>query len=282
MRTVDLHTHTTCSDGTYSPRELVEYAKKKGLSAIAITDHDVVDGVEEAKQCGERLGIEVIPGIEVSTAFEGKEIHIVGLFIDIYNEDMNKSLDDMRNKRVERNKTVTQRLQDLGLDISYQDILKTADGNIVTRAHIAKALRNKGYVSSTKEAFERYLGDGKLAYVKREVFSWQDTLSMINNAGGVAVLAHPLIYKMTRRNLENTVAELAENGLKAIEGYYSTFSPSDTKYIKMLADKNKLKISGGSDFHGDNKPGLDFAVGYGGLSVPYSVLEGLKGVIKNG
>lgn len=276
MKIVDLHTHTTCSDGTFTPKQLVEYAVKKGLSALAITDHDVLDGVEEAVYYGSRLGIEIIPGIEVSTDYEGSEIHIVGLFVDMYNPELNRLLNEMRQKRVERNKEVAKRLQSLGLDVTYQDILNTADGAIITRAHIAKALRQKGYISNTQEAFDRYIGFGKPAYVKREVFVWQQTIEMINNAKGIAVMAHPLLYKFSKRRLEEAVSAMADFGLKGIEAYYSTHSPSDVKYIKMLADKNKLKVSGGSDFHGANKPKLDLATGYGDLTVPYEVLEGLK------
>lgn len=282
MKIVDLHTHSVCSDGTFTPRELVEYADKKGLSAIALTDHDVTDGIEEAECYGHKLGIEVIPGIEVSTEYEGTEIHIVGLFIDRYDSNMNNLLEDMRIKRAKRNKEVAQRLQALGLSITYDDILKTAGGSIITRAHIAKALMQKGYVSNTAEAFERYIGTGKPAYIKREVFSWQQTIDMINSAKGIAVMAHPLLYKFSKKRLETVVSDMAKYGLKAIEAYYSTHSPSDTKYIKTIANKNKLKVSGGSDFHGANKPKLDLAVGYGDLVVPYEVLEGLKGVRTNG
>lgn len=278
MKIVDLHTHTTCSDGTFTPREIVEYAAKKNLSAIAITDHDEVSGVEEAIKYGDKYGVEIISGIEVSTQYEGSELHIVGLFIDIYDTNMNKLLIDMRQKRIDRNRLVAVKLQELGLDITYSDIVQAANGGIVTRAHIAKALRQKGYISSNQEAFDKYIGDGKPAYIKREVFDWQETIDMINNAGGVAVLAHPLLYKFSKKRLEMIVSDMANHGLKGIEAYYSTHSPSDVKYIKMIADKNKLKVSGGSDFHGANKPKLDLASGYGNLEIPYEVLQGLKGV----
>lgn len=278
MKIIDLHTHTTFSDGTFTPKELVQYAKEKGLSAIAVTDHDVFDGVEQAQYYGEKLGIEVISGIEISTQYEGVEMHIVGLFVDIYDKHFNSVLDSMRQKRVERNNVVISKLQALGLDITMDEVKATADGSIVTRAHFAKTLKQKGYVSNIGEAFEKYIGDGKSAYVKREVFDWQQTINMINNAGGVAVLAHPLIYKISNKRLENAIADMANSGLKGIEAYYSTHSPSDVKYVKMLAYKNGLKLSGGSDFHGANKPRLDLGTGYGDLAVPYELLEALKGV----
>lgn len=282
MKTVDLHTHTVCSDGTFTPRELVEYACEKGLSAIAITDHDATEGIDEAAYYGNKLGIEVVPGIEVSAEYEGAEIHIVGLFIDSCDANMNRLLADMRLKRTERNKKIAKKLQDIGLNISYEDILKTAQGSVVTRAHIAKALIQRGYASSVKEAFERYIGAGRAAYIKREVSSWKQTIDMIRGAKGISVMAHPLLYKFSKERLESTAANMAQYGLKGIEAYYSTHSLSDTKYIKSIADKYKLRISGGSDFHGDNKPKLDLAVGYGDLAVPYEVLEGLKGSDING
>lgn len=279
MKTVDLHTHTSCSDGTFTPEELVEYAADKNLSAVAITDHDILSGIEEAQAAGDRLGIEVISGVEVSTEYEGSDIHIVGLFIDIFNRELNLKLDAMREKRTKRNMLVVEKLQDIGLKITFDDVKNAAQGGIITRAHFAKALRNKGYISSNQEAFDRYIGRGKPAYVKREVLDWRETISVINNAGGIAVMAHPLLYKFSKARLENIVSDMAMHGLKGIEAYYSTHSPSDVKYIKMIADKNKLKISGGSDFHGANKPKLDLATGYGSLAVPYNVLEGLRGVV---
>lgn len=279
MKTVDLHTHTTCSDGTFTPKELVEYAAKKGLSAIAITDHDVFSGVEEGIARSRGLGIEVIPGIEVSAEYEGSEVHIVGLFIDIYNKAINNKLENMRKKRIDRNRLMAEKLRELGIDISYDDIKNAADGEIVTRAHIAKALRQKGYVASNQEAFDKYIGTGKAAYVKRDVLDWQETINMINNAGGAAILAHPLLYKFSQNRLENIAADMSAHGLKGIEAYYPTHSLSDVKYIKLIAEKNNIKISGGSDFHGKNKPRLDLGAGYGDLAVPYEVLEGIKGVI---
>ncbi|MGN1318820.1 MAG: PHP domain-containing protein [Lachnospirales bacterium] len=282
MKKIDLHTHTTSSDGTLTPSELVKYAYEKNLSAVAITDHDTLNGIEEAKIIGDKIGVEVISGIEVSTEYEGVEVHIVGLFVDRFNEELKFKLNNMRYKRSERNKLMALKLADLGLDITYYDIVNQAKGGTITRAHFAKVLKEKGYVSSNQEAFDRFLGQGKPAYVKRECFNLKDTINMINNAGGVAILAHPLLYKFSKARLENAVSEMAGLGLKGIEAYYSTHSLSDTKYIKLIADKNRLKLSGGSDFHGANKPKLDLGVGYGNLEVPYDVLEALKGVINNG
>lgn len=280
MNTVDLHTHSTYSDGTYTPKELVAYAKEKGLSALALTDHDTLEGVSEALYYGEKYGVEVISGIEVSTAYEGTELHIVGLFVNNDNSELSNALKSLRKARENRNIEMVNKLNQIGVNISYNEVLKSAKGGIVTRAHIARQIINKGYALSNNEVFDRYIGKGKAAYVERKVMSWQDTLALITKAGGLPVLAHPLLYKLSYKRLEMIVSDLTDYGLKAIEVYYSTHSPSEVKYVKELALKNGLKLSGGSDFHGANKPKLDLATGYGNLQVPYDVLEGLKKMLK--
>ncbi len=274
MKTVDLHTHTTCSDGTYTPEELVYYGKKRGLSAIAITDHDTVDGTEEGEYYGRKAGIEVIKGIEVSTEYNDTDIHIVGLFVNDKDSAFLNILSDLREKRRSRNVLMAEKLRALGKDISYEDIVKAADGGVVTRAHAAKALMAKGYTGSIKEGFDKYIGKNKPAYVKREVPNWKTTLGILKENGALAILAHPLLYNMDRYSLDSMVYELSQNGLTGIEAYYSTHSAADTEYIKSIAEKNKLLPSGGSDFHGRNKPHID--LGDENLIVPYEVLERLK------
>lgn len=281
MNTVDLHTHSTYSDGTFIPKELIAYAKEKGLSAIALTDHDTVAGVSEAIGYGAEYGIEVIPGIEVSTEYEDTEIHIVGLFVDVNNKELLSALDNFRLGRQNRNKEMVDKLNAIGVNINYNDVLANAGGGVITRAHIAQEIIKKGYALSNNEVFDRYIGKNKPAYVKRKVMTWQDTISLIVKSGGLAVLAHPLLYKLSDKRLEMIVSQLSANGLGAIEAYYSTHSPRDVKYIKELALKNRLKLSGGSDFHGTNKPKLDLATGYGNLQVPYDIIEELKKGVKN-
>lgn len=281
MNTVDLHTHSTYSDGIFIPKELIAYAKEKGLSAIALTDHDTVAGVSEAIGYGAEYGIEVIPGIEVSTEYEDTEIHIVGLFIDVNNKELLSALDNFRLGRQNRNKEMVDKLNAIGVNINYNDVLANAGGGVITRAHIAQEIIKKGYALSNNEVFDRYIGKNKPAYVKRKVMPWQDTISLIVKSGGIAVLAHPLLYKLSDKRLEMIVSQLSAKGLGAIEAYYSTHSPRDVKYIKELALKNRLKLSGGSDFHGTNKPKLDLATGYGNLQVPYDIIEELKKGVKN-
>lgn len=284
MNTVDLHTHSVYSDGTFTPKEIMKYGKEKGLTAIALTDHDTLEGIYEAEMWGSKYGVEVIPGIEVSTEYEGTEIHIVGLFVNSENEEFNSALTELRKSRENRNRQMVEKLNEIGVSIKYEDVEKRAEGGIITRAHIAREIINKGYAGSNNEVFVRYIGKDKPAYVKRQVLPWTETLRLINESEGIAVLAHPLLYKLSQNRLEMIIRELVKGGLAGIEAYYSTHSPSDINYVKRIAQKYKLRLSGGSDFHGANKPKLDLGTGYGNLSVPYDVLEGLKkerDIIKN-
>lgn len=276
MNYVDLHTHSTCSDGTFTPKELIGYGKAKGLKAIALTDHDTLAGIQEAMYYGEKYEIEVVPGIEISTEYENNELHIVGLFVSDGNSEFVSVLENLRKSRENRNIEMVEKLNEIGVNIKYSDVLKHTEGAIATRAHIAREIIAKGYATSNNEVFDKYIGKDKPAYVKRKVLPWQDTLYLISNCGGLPILAHPLLYKISVRRLEMIVSDLASHGLVGIEAYYSTHSPSEVKYVKSLAQKNELELSGGSDFHGSNKPNLDLGTGYGNLEVPYEVLDNLR------
>ncbi len=280
MNTVDLHTHSIYSDGTYTPEEIVRLAAEKGLAAVALTDHDTLEGVEEALHYGRVYNVQVIPGIEVSTEFEGTEIHIVGLFAGNDNKEFNDALEKLRESRINRNAEMVKRLNEIGVPVEYENVLKYAKGNVVSRAHIAKEIANIGYANSINDAFNKFVGKDKPAYVKRKVMSRRDTLRLIAESGGIAVLAHPLLYKLESSDLEKMVGELARCGLRGIEAYYSTHSEKDTEYIKSVAERFDLKLSGGSDFHGENKPNIELGTGLGSLRVPYKVLEDLESEVK--
>jgi len=276
MSCVDLHTHTTFSDGTFTPEKLIEYASEKNLKAVAVTDHDNFDGVTKAFIQGKKSNVEVISGIEMSTDYAEKEIHILGLFIDINNKAFNLELSGLKEKRKKRNLLAIEKLRGLNINITYDELESVSSNKIITRAHFAKILMRKGYIDSVKECFDKYMGEGKPAYVKREVISPEKTIKLINNSGGMAILAHPFLYNMTNDEIDKMVLYLKKIGLKGIECIYPTHTENDTHYLISIAEKYNLKISGGSDFHGDNKPNLDLGTGYGELYVPYSVLENLK------
>ncbi|MDE6014940.1 MAG: Cof-type HAD-IIB family hydrolase [Acetatifactor sp.] len=292
---VDLHVHSTCSDGTLSPTQLVDYAMEKHLLAFALTDHDTVQGLPEAlahaaqlreqyRQNGDTSGActvpEIIPGVELSTEYHGRDIHVVGLFIDPQNQKFQTYLTQFIESRDLRNQKMCARLRDAGIDISCEALVAEFPNSVITRAHYAKYLLNHGYIKSMKEAFERYVGDHCPCYVPREKVTPAQAVEMILEADGVPVLAHPLLYGMGADALDALVAELKAVGLMGIEALYSTYSPADERQVRALAAKYHLLISGGSDFHGANKPGLDLAVGYGGLCVPASVLEDIRSASK--
>ncbi|MBD5465289.1 MAG: PHP domain-containing protein [Lachnospiraceae bacterium] len=276
MKIVDLHVHSTKSDGSYTPSELVEYAMKKGLSAFALTDHDTTEGLEEAFLAAEGKDIEVIPGIEFSTEYQGKDIHILGLYIDYKGEEFRKYLKDFQQSREIRNEKMCKKLVEHGVDISYEGLKERFPGAVLTRAHYARFLWEEGYVSGMKEAFDRYIGDHAPCFLPREKVTPVQAVKLILKAGGVPVLAHPLLYGMSDKRLEELVAELKEAGLKGIEAIYSTYNSGEERQMKKLAKKYGLLISGGSDFHGAAKPGLDLATGYGKLVIPYEILERIK------
>lgn len=287
MRPVDLHVHSNRSDGTFSPTELVDYAMEKGLAAFALTDHDTVDGLDEALSYAEQLRgtlppekvqsvPEVIPGIEFSTEYQGRDVHIVGLYIDYHNACFQKYLQDFVDSRISRNRKMCALLQEAGIHISYELLLAEFPNAVITRAHYAKFLLNHNYTKSMKEAFDRYIGDHCPYYVPREKVTPGQAVGLILQAGGIPILAHPILYHLSDERLETLVARLKDAGLMGIEAIYSTYNTAEERQIRRLASAYGLAVSGGSDFHGENKPGLDLAVGYGKLFVPYSILETLK------
>lgn len=280
---IDLHVHSTRSDGTYTPSELVDYAMKKGLKAFALTDHDTTDGLKEAMERAESLRgdaslsvPEIIPGIELSTDERGQEVHVVGLFIDAENPSFCSYLREFVESREERNVKMCKKFQDLGIDVSYEALLERFPDCILTRAHYATYLREHGYVKSNQEAFDRYLADRRPCYVPREKVSPGKAVELILTAGGLPILAHPILYHMSDARLDALTADLKSKGLVGIEAIYSTYAPAEERQIRRLAEKYDLLISGGSDFHGSNKPGLDLATGYGKLYVPDEVLDNMK------
>lgn len=276
MKAIDLHVHSTKSDGSYTPAELVNYALEKGLAAFALTDHDTTDGLDEALAAANGKNIEVIPGIEFSSEYEGRDIHIVGLYIDYHSDFFKRRLVHFVNGRILRNQEMCRRLADHGIPVSYEALTAEFPDCVITRAHYARYLLNHGYVKSLSEAFERYIGDHAPCFVPRKKITPMRAVEIIRKAGGFPILAHPMLYHMGTAQLEKLVASLKEIGLMGIEAIYSTHTPSDERKIRALAQKYDLCISGGSDFHGTAKPGLDLGSGYGKLFVPYDVLTTIK------
>lgn len=279
---VDLHVHSYASDGTLSPTELVIHAKENGLSAIALTDHDTINGLDEAIDAGKLYQVEVIPGIELAAEFTTDNLHILGYCIKYKNNDFIKKLEPIQNSRDIRNQKMILKLNDLGFSVTMDEIYNISDDsnnskNIITRAHFAKALYNKGYVSSIQETFELYLSPGKPGYVERIIPTPKECIDLIHSVGGIAVLAHPTLYGLNMgKSLEKLIAELTSCGLDGIEAIYPLHNIDEEIYFKNLANKYNLLITGGSDFHGTNKPGLKIGTGYSNLKIPYPILEKIK------
>ncbi len=276
MGQIDLHVHSIRSDGTMTPKELVDYAVSKGLKAMALTDHDTVDGIDEIMEYAKDKPVEIIPGIEYSTQYNERDVHIVGLFIDHKAPVFLAYLARLRQSRIDRNHKLCANLRSAGIDITYEVLLASFPDAVITRAHYAKFLLDKGYVKSRDEAFERYLGDHTPYFVHREKVTPEEVIDVTRRAGGIPVLAHPTLYGLGSEQLDLLIGRLKAAGLMGIETYYSTYSPSEEKKIKALADKYGLLPSGGSDFHGENKPGLDLATGYGRLYIHEEVLAQMR------
>ncbi len=285
---IDLHVHSTASDGTMSPTELVDYAIKKGLTAMALTDHDTVSGLDEIINYANSLrsqGVEnvpnIIPGIEFSTDVNGNDVHIVGLYIDYKSKEFTDYLDNFIASRELRNEKICKLLKDDGYDFSYEELKSRFDGSTITRAHFARLFYEKGYVKNYQEAFDKFIGDRCKYYIPREKVDPEMAIDLILKADGIPVLAHPILYHLSDKRLDELVKRLKDAGLIGIEAIYSTYAPSEERQIRRLAEKYRLLLSGGSDFHGTNKKSIDLGTGMGKLYVPDDILNKLQQVRKN-
>ncbi|MEG1148456.1 MAG: PHP domain-containing protein [Niameybacter sp.] len=273
MKRIDLHVHSNKSDGTLSPSELAIKAHEVGLSAIALTDHDTVVGVHECQQVGAPLGLEVIPGIELSTDYHGKEIHILGLNLDLNNPILHETLKTFIKAREKRNQEMLEKLQALGFDLTEDDLGPHDQLAVIARPHFARAMMNKGYAQTMDEVFEKYITPGKPAYVQKAAPTFQTCIDLIHEVGGKAILAHPYIYKFVNHNPLPLLDELRYNGLDGVEVIYPKHYDPEVHRLTQYCTSHNLIITGGSDFHGDNKPQIQLGSGYGSTQVPYTLLE---------
>lgn len=276
----DLHTHSTASDGTFSPSEVAELAKDAGLASVALTDHDTTDGLDEFMEAGKRLGIETIPGIELAAGYKNTELHIVGLFIDYNSSTLKESMEFIVNERNERNKKMIKALSRIGIEISLRELEENAGGNIITRAHYANVMVNRGYVKNKEEAFDRYISSGRPGYVKRETLTPKTCIEVIRKSGGIPVLAHATLYGYGYLEIHNLVGKLKGYGLMAMETIYSTYTPRQSEELRKICEYYKLMKSGGSDFHGLNKPDIKIGTGRGALKIPQSFADEMKDILK--
>jgi len=274
---IDLHIHTTASDGTLSPAALVALAKEKKLEAIAVTDHDTVDGVAEALAAGAAAGLEVVPGIEISAEHTGGTLHILGYYIDCADSRFLANIAVLQKARADRNPTIIKKLQQLGMRIELDDVIAEAGNGQVGRPHFAQALLKKGYVKTTREAFDRYLAKGAAAYCDKFRFPPDEAIAHIKSAGGIPVLGHPSSLNCPSiAELEALLATMVDWGIMGIEVYYSDHNGEQTNLYTELARKHNLLTTGGSDFHGQAIKGVCLGSGRGNLNIPYACLAAMK------
>ncbi len=277
---IDLHMHSTCSDGALEPEELVRWAASLGLKAIALTDHDTTKGVDRAQKEGERQGVEVIPATEISVSYSGGTFHLLGYYINHHDRNFNQVMESTVQNRFERNRKIVAALGRHGMEISEQELLDEAGEAVVGRPHMAHIMIRKGYVQSFREAFDRWLGEGKPCHFEKDDFSPKSAIELVLSAGGVPVLAHPFwLQKPDDAEFEAYILELKDYGLKGLEVVYSDHPSELQLKYRALAKKLGLLVTGGSDFHGGGVVKPEVTLGHGpggGFHVPGELLGPLK------
>lgn len=277
---IDLHIHSTASDGSLSASEILTAARQIGLAAISITDHDTLAGARDALKIGVPGALKFLPGVEISAGppdhlqISGS-MHLLGYNIELDNRELNLELAKLQRARANRNPEIVRLLNEIGLPMSYESLLASCNGQL-SRPHIASHMIEKGYVASIDEAFDKYLSRGKPAYVDKYRVDWRRAIEVVQNAGGVCVLAHPSLLELPDvGSLEELIGILKKAGLGGIEVFYPEHSPEQTEFYQSLALRYDLIMTGGSDFHGAINPHIQMGIGSGNLSVPYSLYENL-------
>jgi hypothetical protein len=276
MPGIDLHTHSTASDGTLTPSELVRRAKEKDLEALALTDHDTIAGNRQALEAGEEYGVEVIAGCELSVEHRPGFMHVLGLFLPERPEKLLAGMRYLNERRLSRNTRIVDKLQNLGLEVTYDEVLEIAGDGTVGRPHLARALMKRGYVDSVDEAFDVYLGEGGKAYLPKEKFTPEKAVELLASEGATVVLAHPYSLNAAGDELERILIELMDHGLEGLECLYPLHSRRQTDEYIAVADKLGLLVTGGSDFHGENKPEVLLGKTGDDQDVPYALLQMIK------
>ena len=279
---LDLHTHTTASDGSLSPAELVQTAHDIGLTALAVTDHDTLAGLAEAAGAARELGLDFLPGVELSVEDSDGRFHLLGYGFDPESTELGDKLLDLRRSRAARNAQMAEKMTALGLPVTMDDVKAAAhksgdEADVIARPHFAAALIAKGIVGTVQEAFDTYLASGKPLYLAKEVLTPADAIALLHLAGGVAVMAHPGLVPLSEAALAARVASLREGaGLDGLEALYSQHSAGDTARFLALAQRHGLLVTGGSDFHGTPKPHVPLGIVSGGKPAPSDLLLTLR------
>jgi predicted metal-dependent phosphoesterase TrpH len=278
MGTIDFHSHTTVSDGRLSPRELVQLAAKNGVKHLSVTDHDTTNGLHEATDEASKLGVDIIPGIEISCDIPGAEVHLLGFYLDYENEAFQAKIAQFREGRVGRAQEMVRKLGELGAPITWERVKEIAGDASVGRPHVAQALLEAGHIQTIPEAFDRWIGRNGPAYAEREKLSIPDAIELIHSVGGIASIAHPLYTE----GLWDMVDDLARAGLDAVECYYTGYGPSERDPLLAFVRKHGLIASGGSDYHGFPMAGLTEVTNVpGSVDVPESVIDAMQQRLAN-
>lgn len=272
---IDLHIHSTFSDGSDTPGQLAAMAHAKGLTALALTDHDTMAGVPDFIEACRTECVQGIAGVEISAEYPFGTMHMLGYLIDPAHAELSQALGALRGGREDRNRLILKKLNDLKLVLTWEEVAAFADEDVVGRPHFAQALLARGYVRTKEEAFDRYLGKGKPAYVDRLRLTPEESIRVIRAAGGVAVLAHPFTIQRSAGELRKLVATLVESGLGGIEGYYSEYTYEQQSEYQQFARDFNLIMTGGSDYHGAFNPDIALGRGFGNLKVPDELLTPL-------
>lgn len=280
MDYIDLHVHSDKSDGTVPPVKLVQLASERGLSAFALTDHDNTDGLIEAFDAASRYNIEVIPGIEFSTEYHGIDVHIVGLEFEWENPAFQTEIMAYRQERLRRNQKMIDKMAADGIDISLEKMEQAYGKNVWTRANFARYLADHGYAREIEDAFHTYVSETSKYFIPRQKISPFDAIKLIRRFNGIPVLAHPFQYHLSDEELITLIKDLKNAGLIGLEAYYSTYNEQQTSRLLALAGTFDLAPSGGSDFHGTNKPHITLGNGMHNLQIPYTILKSLRDKLK--
>ena len=272
---LDLHMHSTFSDGSFPPEDLVAKAVEAGVTAISLTDHDTMAGVPRFLEASRLNNLRVIPGVEISTDYKGRGMHILGYGMDIANKELQESLDWIRAGREARNMEILEKLNRLGFVMTWEEVVARAGEDVVGRPHFCQTMIDKGYVKDKTEAFDNWLGHGKPAYADRRRLDPEAGIRIIRKSGGVAVLAHPFTLNLTSTGLRALLLELSRAGLEGIEAFYAEHKPDMQALYLSMAEEYGLLVTGGTDFHGALTPMLRIGYGFGSLNVPDSLLEPL-------
>lgn len=278
MRLIDLHTHTTASDGSFTPSEVCQLAIDKNLAAIAITDHDTVSGVAEAVQYGAEhsADIEIIPGVEVSCEYQGREIHILGYYMDYMNPALSEPLDAVKEARLKRTLDMCRLFQEDGIDMTLEKLQAGNPKTVITRAHFARVLLEEGICKTKDQVFKSYIGEKNKYYIPNPNISCEEAMRIITTYGKAAFLAHPLLYKLGYQQIEELIVYLKSLGLTGIEAYHSSNNSYESDRLRNIAAKHGLLVSGGTDFHGVIKPDIQLGSGRGGMRITEGILTRIK------